>query len=200
MFNLNNIKKDLLIEKTLRGQEMKFYSTWGLFSPEKIDEGSELLINNIKVDESINILDLGCGYGAVGLTLAKSAPKSNVHLIDKDFVAVEYTKKNIKLNNLLNCQVYLSNGFDQIENKFDIIVSNIPAKVSKELFWIWFQEAKEHLSQNGSFYVVAVSGLKDFLKRNLTMVFGNCEKLAQSKTYSVFRSKMTTDYGLQTTD
>lgn len=183
--SIQKLKRDILIEAKLRGFEFKFYSTWGLFSPEHIDEGSELLINNITVRPNDTTLDLGCGYGPIGLTIARLTPQGIVHLIDKDFVAVEYTQKNAKFNNIINCQVYLSNAFDNVANiRFDTIVSNLPAKVSKELFWIILEDAKTYLRPGGQLCVVTISGLKEFIKRNLKETFGNYKKLAQNKTYT----------------
>ena len=115
------LKKNIVIKAKLHGLNFTFNTTWGLFSPEKIDEGTGMLINAINPKENDIILDLGCGYGAIGVALAKLAPKGKVHMTDKDFVAVEYAKKNAELNNVTNTLSYLSNGFDQIpkETKFD---------------------------------------------------------------------------------
>ena len=132
------------------------------------------------------ILDIGCGYGPIGLTLAKLAPQGNVHLIDKDFVAVEYTKKNAQANHINNYEAYLSNGFSAVPTmQFDCIVSNLPAKVGKELMQILIYEAKEHLKPNGKLYVVTISGLREFIKRTFKECFGNYEKAAQNGTYTV---------------
>ena len=80
-----------------------------------------------------------CGYGPLGLTLARLAPDGTSVLIDKDFVAVEYSKKNAQINNIKNVEIFLSNGFDQIgKRKFDLIVSNLPAKTGKELYYSIF--------------------------------------------------------------
>lgn len=188
-FNINQLKKDIIIQKNLRGYDLIFHSTWGLFSPEHIDEGTELLIKNMEVKPSDVTLDLGCGYGAIGLTLAKLSPQGTVHLIDKDFVAIEYAKKNANLNKITNIETYLSNAFNQVPSiQFDTIMSNLPAKVSKELFWIIMEEAKQHLKPSGQLVVVTISGLKEFIKRNFKEVFGNYEKLAQGKTYTVARA------------
>ncbi len=185
--DISKLKQDILIEKNLRGNNLKLFSTWGLFSPEHIDEGSELLINHVDVISSDTILDLGCGYGAIGIALAKLAPEGKIHMVDKDFVAVSFTRKNAVINKVRNCDVYLSNGFDNVPNElqFDTIVSNLPAKVGKELFLIFLNDAKEHLKPGGKLYVVTISGIKEFIKRNFKETFGNYEKLAQSKTYTV---------------
>ncbi|HEY9584868.1 MAG TPA: methyltransferase [Candidatus Paceibacterota bacterium] len=184
------LKKDIVIKAKLHGSDFTFNTTWGLFSPEKIDEGTEMLVNAINPKENDTILDLGCGYGAIGIPLARLAPQGKVHMTDKDFVAVEYTKKNAELNKTPNTLTYLSNGFDQIPKdvKFDIIVSNLPAKISKEFFWILFAEAKEFLKTGGSFYVVTIAGLKRFTENNFQKIFGNYELLDSKKTYFVAKT------------
>jgi 16S rRNA G1207 methylase RsmC len=181
-----SLKKDIVFTAPLVGNNLVFHSTWGLFSPKSIDEGTQLLIDRVEVKPSDVILDLGCGYGPLGLALAKHVPQGSVHLVDKDFVAIEYAAKNAQANNLDNAKCYLSNGFDQVPagQKFDIIVSNIPAKIGKELLIIFLNDAKDRLNPGGKLYVVTISGLKDYIKRNLTEVFGNYDKLKQSKTYT----------------
>lgn len=181
-----NLKKDIVFSKKLKVNDFVFHSTWGLFSPKDVDEGTELLINHVDVKTTDVSLDLGCGYGAIGLSLAKLSPQGKVHLVDKDFVAVEYAKKNAQLNNLNNCDIYLSNGFSHVPDiQFDNIVSNIPAKTGKELYWIIMEDAKKYLKTGGKLYFVYISGLKEFFKRNLTEIFGNYTQIAKSKTYTV---------------
>jgi 16S rRNA G1207 methylase RsmC len=180
------LKNDIIIKTTLRKQDLVFHSTWGLFSPKSIDEGTHLLLEYIDVTPDADILDLGCGYGPLGLTLAKLAPRGTVHLVDKDFVAVDFTKKNAQLNHLTNTEAYLSNGFDQVPpaEKFDLVVSNVPAKIGTELLNIFLHDAYSHLRPGGTLYIVTISGLKEYMKRHLTDVFGNYDKLKTSKTYT----------------
>lgn len=184
--NIAEYKKDIIFRDTLLGNQLEFHSTWGLFSPKQVDEGSRMLLEQVRPVKNAHILDLGCGYGAIGLALAKLMPDSQVELVDKDFVAVEYTNANASHNGIHNADSYLSNGFDQVlTRQFDIIVSNLPAKVSGELFDIWFAEAYERLAPGGAFYVVTVSGIRQYIKRQFNEVFGNYDKLAQGKTYTV---------------
>ena len=183
---ISQLKKDLIFETTLRELPFTFHTTWGLFSPKEVDEGTLLLLKYIEATEDAKILDLGCGYGAIGLTLGKLASHGNMHMVDKDFVAVGYARKNAKINQVNHCHIYLSNGFSNVEaDEFDIIVSNLPAKVGKEMFLIMLHDAKKHLKKGGKFYVVTISGLREFIKRNFQEVFGNYEKLGQNKTYTV---------------
>lgn len=183
---LNKLRQDLFISDTLCGQNLKFHTTWGLFSPKSIDEGSRLLLDHIEVNRDDNTLDLGCGYGPLGLTLAKLAPEGNSTLVDKDFVAVEYSKKNAELNNITNTNIFLSNGFDQVESSnFDLIVSNLPAKTGKELYYLYFYDALARMNPGARFYVVTISGLRKFIAKAFDEVFGNYKKLKQGKTYTV---------------
>ena len=97
------LKQDIVFDVTLRGRGLTFHSTWGLFSPRGIDNGSYLLIEHIDVRDGQWTLDLGCGYGAIGLAIAKACPGGTVHLVDTDFVAVDFARKNAELNALANC-------------------------------------------------------------------------------------------------
>lgn len=186
MSTIDQLKNDLTFTATLNGQKLSYATTWGLFSPRGIDEGTELLAKYLEVAPDAVCLDLGCGYGPLGLTLAKLAPQGRVHLVDKDFVAVDYAAKNAELNGITNARCYLSNGFSHVDPavRFDAIVSNIPAKIGGELLSIFLNDAYARLNPGGKLYVVTISGLKDFMKRNLTEVFGNYDKLKQSRTYT----------------
>jgi len=186
-YSIEELKRDIEFDAHLNGHAFRFVSTWGLFSPTQIDEGTRLLLEHVEVRSTDVILDIGCGYGVPGIPLAFQAEKGNVHMVDKDFVAVEYAKKNARLNGAENCAVYLSNGLSAVPKdiQFDTVVSNLPAKSGRELFDILLHDANERLKPGGKMYVVTIAGLKDFIKRNFTEVFGNYRKLKQGRAYSV---------------
>ena len=186
----SELKEDISFEVTLRREKLRFLSTWGLFSPKSIDDGTYLLVKHIDIADGQMTLDLGCGYGAMGLAIAKSCSKSTVHLIDKDFVAVEYASKNVKLNELNNCKVYLSNAFSAVGDvKFDNIIVNLPANVGNEMLYIMLSDAYEHLNPGGQLVVVTIAGLKEFIKRNFKAIFGNYHKLKQGRDHTVARAE-----------
>lgn len=186
---LDTLRQDIAFDVRLRDKELRFRSTWGLFSPREIDEGTRLLLDYIDIAEDADSLDIGCGYGPLGITLAKLAPKGQHLLVDKDFVAVDYANKNIKENHLDNARAMLSNAFDQVgERKFDVIVSNIPAKVGKEMLLLILYDALAHLNPGGELYVVTINGLRKFMKRHFEEVFGNYKKLKQGANYTVARA------------
>lgn len=182
------IRQDLNIPATSNKQNLKFQTTWGLFSPRTIDSGSQMLLDFLDISPIDDCLDMGCGYGVLGLSMAKRAPNGHTLLVDKDFIAVEYAEKNRVLNHIDNASCQLSNGFDQIpKQNFDIIVSNIPAKVGKEMLYIYLFDALAYLKPGGSFYIVTITGLRQFFKQGFNAVFGHYEKIKQGKTYTVAR-------------
>ncbi len=184
--DLEKYRQDMLIKTELCGIPMQFATTWGLFSPKAIDEGSRLMLDHIQVENDDNCLDIGCGYGPLGLTIAKLAPQGKTTLVDKDFVAIDYTNKNIKLNRLDNCEAFLSNGLNQTgKRRFNLIVSNIPAKVGNELLSLFLYDALQHLEPGGRFYVVTISGIRKYIERSFKELFGNYKKVKQGKTYTV---------------
>lgn len=188
---LREIRQDIRFETELCGHKFTFLSTWGIFSPREIDEGTDLLLNYLEINPTDDCFDLGCGYGPVGLAMAKLAPQGKTLMVDKDFMAVEYSNRNAQLNKLSNAQAMLSNGFQHIDPslRFDVIASNIPAKVGKEMMTILLHDMKKHLKPNGRIYLVTINGLREYMKRNLQEVLGNYSKLKQGKNYTISYSE-----------
>jgi 16S rRNA G1207 methylase RsmC len=183
---LARIREDIVFTTNLRGHSLTFHSTWGLFSPREVDEGTELLLRHIEVRPEDDCLDLGCGYGPIGLTLAKLAPAGETLMVDKDFMAVEYANLNARLNHIANARAMLSNAFQHLdERRFDLVASNVPAKVGKEMLAIMLNDAHAHLRPGGRIWVVTITGLRRLFERSLEDIFGNYEKVKQGKTYTV---------------
>mgnify|MGYP001366901049 FL=1 len=182
-----NLKKDIEIVVNLLDNELTLHTRWGVFSPRSIDEGTIMLMKHIEVGVSDICLDLGCGYGPIGLALAKHCTKGEVHMVDKDFVAIELANNNANLNNLSNTKAYFSDAFLQVpsEVKFDQVISNLPAKVGREQLSIILYDAFDALKPGGKITVVTINGLKDFIKNNFKSVFGNYKKLKQGQKYIV---------------
>lgn len=184
---LARLRADIRFEAYLGGKLFRFATTWGLFSPRAIDEGTQLLADRLEIPDQADCLDLGCGYGPLGLVMARAAPAGQTLMIDKDFVAVQYAQRNADLNGLGNARAQMSNGFDQIDPKlrFDAIASNLPAKVGKELLAIYLHDAWARLRPQGRLYLVTINGLREFIRRNLEEVFGNYDKIKQGRAYTL---------------
>ncbi len=184
---LDSYRQDIRFSETLAGVTLQYRTTWGIFSPREIDEGTRLLMKYIDIKVDDDCFDLGCGYGPIGLTMAKLAPQGHTLLVDKDFMAVDYSNKNAALNHISNATAMLSNGFQHIDRalEFNVIASNVPAKVGKEMMSLMLHDAYQHLKTDGRLYLVTINGLRQYMKRNLKEVFGNYKKIKQGKTYTV---------------
>jgi len=189
---LERLREDIVFTDQLLGRPLTFHSTWGLFSPKAIDEGTRLLLDHLVVRENDSVLDLGCGYGPIGLAIAAAAPRGQTLMVDKDFVAVSYANANARRNGIGNARAQLSNGFDQLaDQRFDLIVSNLPAKTNKEQYYLYFYEALARLTPGGRIWVVTITGLRKFVQRAFGEVFGNYEKVKQGRTYTVAMAEKT---------
>ena len=176
--DIANLKKDLSLTANLLDNELTMNTRWGVFSPRSIDDGTLLLMKYIGAESSDICLDLGCGYGPIGLALAKHCVDGEVHMVDKDFVAVELSNINAKLNKLPNAKV-------PNDVKFDQIISNVPAKVGREQLSIMLYDALDALKPGGKITFVTINGLRDFIKTNFKSVFGNYKKLKQGQKYTI---------------
>jgi len=185
--DLKRLREDIVFDDTLLGHSLRFHTTWGLFSPKAIDEGSRLLLDHLDVRGDDHAIDLGCGYGPLGLAIARSAPQGSCLMVDKDFIAVEYANANARRNRVMNAQAMLSDGLRHVPagKRFTLAVTNLPAKTSKEHYYLFFHDIHERLEPGGRFYVVVISGLRQFIARSFEEVFGNHKKIKQGRQYTV---------------
>ena len=156
-FNNNeNLKSELItIVYKCDDDEFTFFSDNGVFSKKKIDFGSNLLIKTIinKVNKkNIDILDVGCGYGLIGISLAKKL-SSHVLMSDINKRALHLTKKNI-VTNKVDGEVIESNAYENITSTYDLIVTNPPIRAGKKQVYNILDNASNHLNNNGELWFV----------------------------------------------
>ncbi|MDR3215320.1 MAG: methyltransferase [Bacilli bacterium] len=151
--NNDNLKNE---EKTLTYQYLDnrlcFKTNNGLFSKDELDYHSQILLNNIEVKTYHKILDLGCGYGFIGICLSKRY-QCHVDFIDIVKLACDYTSKNCELNNITNYEVINSDGIKN-DDLYDLICLNPPIHAGKEVCYALYQESLKHLSNNGELVIV----------------------------------------------
>ncbi len=167
-----------------------FLSDNGVFSKSKIDYGSRLLIKTILNTETRNnltILDVGCGYGFLGVVLAKKLD-SEVVMCDVNKRALHLAEQN-RLKNKIRGKTILSNSYEKIEGRFDLIITNPPIRAGKEVVLNILTNAKEHLKEEGSLWFVIRKdqGAKSIIKKVLE--YGECEILEKSKGFYIVRAK-----------
>ncbi|MDA0351299.1 MAG: methyltransferase [Chloroflexi bacterium] len=192
---LDALRADLEFQTTLRGESLSFRSTWGLFSPREVDSGTRLLLDHIEVRPGDDCLDLGCGYGAIGVTLARLAPEGQTLLVDKDLVALDYARANVALNGLTNAEVLPSNGVTGVpeERRFDLVATNLPAKIGNELTTLFIADAWARLRPGGRLYLVTLSGMRKFIQRIIQEQFGNYDKVKQGRVHTIHRAVRPSD-------
>lgn len=171
------------------GKDLLFTAVSGVFSfDQRVDKASDLLIKNFKPSGSA-ILDMGCGYGAIGLSLKAIYPDQDVILTDINNRAVDYTLLNAKKNNL-NVQAMQSNLFSNLPKSiYSDIVTNPPIAAGKKLNTQMINESFDHLNPGGALWLVAFhnkggSTLKDIMK----IRFGNVEDIEKSGGIRVYKS------------
>jgi|SRR3989344_2024789 len=175
------------IKATVRGRELEFETKAGLFSYEHIDPASLLLIENVEVRDGDRIIDVGCGYGAIGLALAGLTPKGKVCMVDTDIRAVEYSLINAKLNRIKNVEIVAGDGFAKVpkESRFEVVVSNPPSHTPKETILEFIAGAKNRLTEGGKVYFVTERRIVPMIKREFERVFGNHKIVGTKMQYSV---------------
>lgn len=150
----------------LEENNFTFKTDNGVFSKGEIDFGTNLLIKTL-LKEYITgrLLDLGCGYGIIGITLSKLKDVS-VDMIDVNKRAIHLSKLNIDLNGCGNVRAFLSDGFFDIKDKYDYIVSNPPIRIGKDKLYALIKDAKNYLNNDGVIYLVIrkEQGAKSFIK------------------------------------
>ena len=154
-----------------RGRKLTFRVSQALFSSYDIDIGTKHLLQTL-TSEDFNtcnkVLDLGCGYGPIGISLKSAYQSSVIHMVDRDALALEFSQQNTKLNNLNGIKIYGSLGYDDVSQKdFDLIVSNIPAKVGEPVLSHILEDAKFYLRPGRVVAVVVIDAIGEYVSKIL---------------------------------
>lgn len=178
------------IEAKLRGKSYQFHSKPGVFSKNRIDRGTQLLTETMVIDDDDVVLDLGCGYGVIGIVAADLAPNGKVYLVDSDIRAVNLAKENVKLNNVRNAEVLITDCLEAVrEVKFDKIVTYPPTHSGDEVIEEFIRGSKLGLKFGGTLFVVTLSRLAPYFKRKIENIFENVAIAKHSKTHTVFQAR-----------
>jgi 16S RNA G1207 methylase RsmC len=173
------------------GDELfKFTTDAGVFSKDRIDPGTKLLLKAIDVKEDDCFLDLGCGYGVVGVVVGKFRPKSNIYMVDINQRACDLSMKNLEGNGVSNAQVKCGDGLTVVMDvKFDCIATNPPIRAGKKEIYAMADMAYEQLKTNGRFYAVirTSQGAASFAKQ-LEKTYGNVATVEVKGGYRVLCS------------
>ncbi|MBN1683574.1 class I SAM-dependent methyltransferase [Candidatus Bathyarchaeota archaeon] len=177
-----------LLKCTLRGNSFQFITNSGVFSPKRIDNGTRILIETMVLPKKGNLLDIGCGYGPIGIVAAKLNPDLNIWMTDLNMRAIELTNENIKLNDLNKIKILQGDLYEPVKNiLFNVVLSNPPISSGmKKVIEPLIYGADSHLEPKGSLQLVVQSNkggkrLSDYLVK----YFGSYEVLEKKSGYTV---------------
>ncbi|MEK0317543.1 class I SAM-dependent methyltransferase [Cohnella sp. 56] len=180
------------IEAALRGHKLQFVSDSGVFSRDGVDYGSRVLIEHIELREEDRVLDVGCGYGPIGLTAARLVPRGHVTMLDVNERAVALSRENAALNGIGNVEIMESDLYSAVWGRtFDVILSNPPIRAGKAVVHRILEEATAHLKPGGSLWVVIQNKQgAPSTRAKLESCFGEdqVEEVGKDKGYRVYRA------------
>lgn len=173
-----------------RNQDLTFISDIGVFSKEYIDYGSRVLLESIHLLPSQkSLLDVGCGYGTLGLSLKKVYSWLKVEMVDVNERALNLAKESACYNQLEDVAIYKSSVYENVKGTFDVIVSNPPIRAGKTIVFEILEKAYHHLNDSGALFVVIQKKQgAPSAKKKMEDVFGNCEIIKRDKGYFVLKS------------
>ena len=175
----------------LRGQSLNFVTDNGVFSKHTVDFGTRTLLATFSFANlpTGDILDVGAGYGPIGLTLAKEQPQRHVDLTDVNELALKLVKQNAARNHITNVTIFSSDQYSAVTKKYATIVTNPPIRAGKKVVFGILAGAHAHLLPQGTLTVVIQKKQgAPSAKREMQRVFGNVQVLAKNKGYFILQS------------
>ncbi len=178
-------------DATLRGMDFRFVTDAGVFSRDRVDFGSLLLIEAMEIGPADTVLDLGCGYGPIGMVAARLAPQGFIYMVDINERAAELARRNLAANRIANAEVRVGDGLAPVAGiAFDAVLTNPPIRAGKATVYRLLDEAYAALKPGGSLWVVVQNKQgAPSMKRKLQDLFGNVEDVARKAGYRVLRAR-----------
>jgi 16S rRNA (guanine1207-N2)-methyltransferase len=181
-----------LVRTSLCGKPFEFLTASSVFSKRKVDCGTRLLIEAMVLPETGSVLDIGCGYGVVGIAVAKFKPNLHVVMTDVNARAVRLAKKNLSLNKITNAEVRYGFFYEPVGDfKFNCVLSNPPVSAGMETVKAIVAGAVKVMAAGASFQMVIRSKIgAKLLPELFTETFGNCGVVARESGFRVLMGKL----------
>lgn len=172
----------------LLGQQLTFLTDAGVFSKKMIDYGSRVLLSALNFEAGERVLDVGCGYGPLGLSLAKAQGVAAT-MVDINLRALDLAQKNAERNQV-SAHIFQSNVYEKVTGIFDHIISNPPIRAGKQVVHEVISGSYEHLTEGGDLtLVIQKKQGAPSAKSKMEVIFGNCEIVKKDKGYYILRSE-----------
>ena len=176
---------------TLRGHTFTFETDAGVFSKSEVDFGSRVLIDTFEMPEvEGDVLDVGCGYGPIGLSIAKANPERFVHMMDINTRAIALAEKNAQVNGIQNVRIFESDGLASVGDvKAAAILTNPPIRAGKETIFRFYDESYEKLVEGGELWIVIQKkqGAPSTIS-HLEELFSEVDVVEKKKGYWIIRA------------
>jgi 16S rRNA (guanine1207-N2)-methyltransferase len=179
------------LETVLLNRKFRFMTDSGVFSKSSVDFGTRLLIETMVIPSAATVLDIGCGYGPIGIAAATIAMNGHVVMADVNERAVELARTNTKLNGVINVTVLHSDLFSNIKDmEFDCVLTNPPIRAGKATVHRIFEQAWEYLKSGGRLWVVIQKkqGAPSAVEK-LEQLYPNVEILTKDKGYWIIQAQ-----------
>ena len=154
-FSNDELKSELhLIKVKIFDREYSFYTDNGVFSKGKLDFGTRTLLESLPLNDiKGKVLDVGCGYGVIDIILSKIT-NASYEGVDVNKRALHLADMNAKLNNIFNVKFYESNCYENVNGKYNIIITNPPIRAGKKIVYEIVMNARNHMEDDGVLYIV----------------------------------------------
>ncbi|MHA1265211.1 MAG: class I SAM-dependent methyltransferase [Candidatus Helarchaeota archaeon] len=181
-----------IINPIIRNRKYQFKTCSGVFAHKKLDKGTEILLKFMEIPKiATHVLDMGTGYGVIGIVIAIENPKLQVIMTDINRRAVWIARENVQFHKLKNVRIFWGDFYAPIKNlKFDIILTNPPLALGQKKIKNFINETPDYMKRNGFFYLVARTrqGAKKIAEMMRT-TFGNVELIKIQSGYRLFRAQ-----------
>ncbi|MBQ9313658.1 MAG: class I SAM-dependent methyltransferase [Clostridia bacterium] len=186
--NPTSESNEKIIEYDMKEKKFHLITDNGVFSKAHVDFATSFMLNTIIDEVKGDVLDLGCGYGVIGIVIASNPNVKKITMCDVNNRALNLAKRNAEKNKLQNFEIVESDGFENIKQKFDTIITNPPIRAGKAVIYKMYEDSKQHLNEGGTLFLVinkkhGAPSTITFLKE----IFENVEVLDKKAGFHVIK-------------
>ncbi|MDD6712068.1 MAG: class I SAM-dependent methyltransferase [Sharpea porci] len=183
------ISEPATITYDFQGQHLTYTTDHGVFSRQRLDYGSRVLMDAIDIGNAKSMLDAGCGYGTMGIALKSVHEDLQVLMTDVNKRAITLAKENIKCNNLEGIDVIESDVYENVHDRYDLVISNPPIRAGKKVVSAIISGSYDHLNEGGRLVIVIQKKQgAPSAKKLMEEIFGNATVIKKDKGYYILQS------------